>query len=45
MWRLNHLNSLLDMSRMKRYLISIGLALVGLVFAVALFGAALLSAY
>ncbi len=45
MWRLSHLNSLLNMSRMKRYLISIGLAFVGLVFGVALFGAALLSAY
>jgi hypothetical protein len=45
MWRLRHLNSLLDMSRIKRYLISIGLVFVGLMFAVALFGAALLSAY
>ena len=40
MLRLRHLNSLRDMSRIKRYLISIGL-----VFGVALIGAAWLSAY
>jgi len=39
------INSLRDMSRIKRYLISIGLVVVGLVFVVGLFGAAWLSAY
>lgn len=45
MSRMRHVNSLRDMSRIKRYLISIGLVFFGLVFGVALFGTAWLSAY
>jgi hypothetical protein len=45
MWRRRHVNSLGVMSRIKRYLISIGLVFVGLVFALMLLGAAWLSAY
>jgi len=45
MWRLRHVHSLDGMSRIKRYLISIGLAFVGLAFVLALVGAAWLSAY
>jgi hypothetical protein len=45
MWRLRYVISLPDMSRIKRYLISIGLGLVGLVLFLALRGAAWLSAY
>ncbi len=45
MWRARAANSLRGMSDIKRYLISIGLGFVGLMFIGALFGAAWLSAY
>ncbi len=44
MWRPRHVNSLRDMSRIKRYVISIGLMFAGLVFVLVLLGAAWLSA-
>jgi hypothetical protein len=45
MARRRQVNSLGVMSRIKRYLISIGLVFAGLVFVLALLGAVLLSAY
>jgi len=45
MWRTHNINSLRDMSRIKRYLIPIGLVFFGLVFVLGLFGATWLSAY
>ena len=45
MWRRHNIDSLRDMSRIKRYLISMGLVFFGLVFALGVFGAAWLSAY
>jgi hypothetical protein len=45
MWRPRHVHNLHGMSRIKRYLISVGLVFVGLVFVLMLLGAAWLSAY
>lgn len=45
MWHLRQAHSVRDMSRLKRYVISVSLVFVGLAFVIALFGAAWLSAY